>query len=137
MTRWRTGLRVVSGALLGAVVAVLVLLTHRDEVELFGLRVPAGLVLAVVASVLTSLALRSLAGSAAVAGYGVGWCLVVLVAINGRSEGDYLVAGDWLGWTFLALCTLGVVVVTVRGTLPDKPRRRVREDPDDLLTRRP
>ena len=61
----------------------------------------------------------------------------MLAAINGRSEGDYLVAGDWLGWTFLALCTLGVVIVTVRGTLPDKPRRGAREDPDDLLTRRP
>ena len=66
-----------------------------------------------------------------------GWCLVVLAAINGRSEGDYLVAGDWLGWTFLALCTLG-------GRHRDRTRHAARqappgarEDPDDLLTRRP
>ncbi len=137
MTGWRTSLRVACGALLGAVVAVLVLLTHRDEIDVLGVRVPAGLVLAVVASAMPSLALRILAGSAAVAGYGAGWALVVLLAITGRPEGDYLVAGDWLGWTFLGLASLAVVVVTVRGTLPDTSRRRAAADPDDLLARRP
>jgi len=137
VTGWRTGLRVVSGLLLGAAVAVLVLITHRGEVEVLGVRLPAGLVLAVVSSVLPSLVLRGLAGAAGVAGYGAGWCLVVLYASGGRPEGDYLVAGDWLGWTFLALATLGVVIATVRGTLPDRRPRPGAADPDGLLARRP
>ena len=137
MTGWRTGLRVACGLLLGAAVAVLVLLTHRDAVEVLGVRVPAGLVLAVVASVLPSLALRILVGGAGVGGYGGGWALVVLLAIGGRPEGDYVVAGDWLGWTFLVLASFAVVVVTVRGTLPDRGRSRAATNPDDLLSRRP
>lgn len=137
MTTWPPGVRAVAGLLLGAVVAVLVLLTHRDAIDVAGARVPFGLVLAVLGSALPSMALRHLGGEWAVGAYGAGWILVVLLMVGGRPEGDYLIASDWIGWTFLVLSSLVVVVVTVRGMLADRRPRPVGGDPDDLAVRRP
>jgi len=91
---------------------VLALLTHR----LGGNTLPWGLVLAAAASVSISWALTVLdAGPMAVVAYGLGWGAVVVVALGGRPEGDYLVAADLLGWGLLIGVTSAVFVVTVLG----------------------
>ncbi len=124
-------------ALLGAAVATLALVAHRDALRVGGMLLPWGLVLAVVASVLPSLALVALAsGRLAVAGYGAGWCLVVLVLVGGRQEGDYVVAGDARGWGFLVVASLAVVAVTLRGLAAGPGRGPAADDPDDLRPRR-
>ena len=125
-------------ALLGAAVATLAMVAHRDAVRLGDLLVPWGLVLAVLASVLPSLALVTLGtGRAAVGAYGAGWCLVMLVLVGGRSEGDYVVAADARGWGFLVVASLAVVAFTLRGlTTAGAHRPSAADDPDDLLRRR-
>ena len=114
------------------------LAAHRDAGYVGSVLVPWGLVLAVLASALPSTALVTLgAGRAAVGGYGGGWCLVVLVLVGGRPEGDYVVAGDFRGWGFLVVATLAVVAVTLRGLTAVGPGRGpAAADPDDLLRRR-
>ena len=124
-------------ALLGAAVATLALLAHRDAARIGDVLLPWGLVLAVVASVLPSLALVALAaGRAAVGGYGAGWCLVVLGLVSGRQEGDYVVAGDARGWGFLVVASVAVVAVTLRGLAARAGHSPAAADPDDLRPRR-
>lgn len=139
VTGWSAAVAAVLAGLLGAVVAVLALAVHRDATRLFDLLVPWGLVLAVLGSVLPSLAITGLGtGRTPVGAYGGGWCLVVLVLLGGREEGDYLVAADGRGWGFLVIASLGVVVVTLRGLLADgAPGRAGARDPDDLSRPRP
>lgn len=96
-----------SSTVLGAGVAGLALLVHRAAV-------PWGLLLAVAASGAGGLALVA-AGRAGVLGYAAGWCVVVLLVLAGRPEGDYLVGGDLLGWGFLLLACGGVFAATVLG----------------------
>ncbi len=96
-------------AALGAGVAGSALLVHRAGV-------PWGLLLAVAASALGGLALAAVgAGRAGVLGYAVGWCGVVLLVLAGSPEGDYLVGGDLLGWSFLLLACGSVFAATVLG----------------------
>lgn len=112
-------MRVVAGAgvttsavLLGAGVGVLALLVHRLEAA----GVPWGLALAVLASAGGSVGLRGVgAGRAGSAGYGIGWCAVVLAALAGRPEGDFVLAGDALGWCFLGVGGGSVVISTGLG----------------------
>jgi hypothetical protein len=124
-------------ALLGAAVSTLAMVAHRDAVRLGDVLVPWGLVLAVLGSVLPSLALVTLGASrAAIGAYGAGWCLVMLVLVGGRSEGDYVVAADVRGWAFLVVASLAVVAFTVRGLTAGRRRPSAADDPDDLLRRR-
>ena len=125
-------------AVLGAGVAVLALVVHRDAERVHDLLLPWGLALATLGSVLPSLALTAAgAGRWAVGAYGAGWCLVVMGLLGGRTEGDYLVAADARGWGFLVVASVAVVAVTVRGALgPATPRCAARADPDDLRRRR-
>jgi hypothetical protein len=131
-------LAAVGAALLGVAVATLAMLTHRNAARVADVLVPWGLALAVLASVLPSLALASLrAGRVVVGAYGAGWCLVMLVLVDGRGEGDYLVAADVRGWGFLVVASLAVVAVTLHGLATvDHTRGAARAEPDDLRRRR-
>ena len=138
LTGWPAVLVAVPAGLLGAAVAVMALLTHRDAVRVADVLVPWGLALATLGSVLPSLALRSLGvGKLAIGAYGAGWCLVVLVLLEGRGEGDYLIAGDVRGWGFLVVASLAVVAVTLAGLGGRAPGRDDTADPDALRSRRP
>ena len=117
LTGWPAVLVAVPAGLLGAAVAVMALLTHRDAVRVADVLVPWGLALATLGSVLPSLALRSL-GAGGAGGrrlrrrYGAWSCSC---CSSGRGEGDYLVAGDARGWGFLVVASLAVVAVTLGG----------------------
>jgi hypothetical protein len=84
------------GALmLGAVVALAALMVHRSAF-------PWGLLLAVATSVAVPwrlLCSRLLRTGAA---YAVGWLVVLGVALVGRPEGDFVLAGDLEGYTLIA-----------------------------------
>jgi hypothetical protein len=111
----------VAAVLIGAVVGVLALGVHRDG----GSGRPWGLLLAVAGSAAASVVLSAVSESrGAVLGYGLGWGAVVLVALAGRPEGDYLVAADALGWGFVIAGCGAVVIVTAVGLL------RPRAEPD-------
>jgi hypothetical protein len=105
---------VVAAVLIGAIVAVLALGVHRDG----GSGRPWGLLLAVAGSAAASVLLSVVSDSRGVVlGYGLGWGAVVLVALTGRPEGDYLVAADALGWGFVLAGCGAVVIVTAVGLL--------------------
>lgn len=97
--------------LLGAYVALIGAVVHRDRVELWGVRWPWGLVLALVATAAVALAAGRV-GRVGATWFALGWALVVM----GQSlspRGSYLVAADWLGWAFtlLGLGSLGAIIV--------------------------
>jgi hypothetical protein len=97
--------------LLGAYVAVLGAAVHRHRLELLGVQWPWGLALAIVVTVIAALAagrVRPLGES----WFALGWVLVVLAQSVAPGE-SYLVAADWLGWTFtlLGMGSLGLVAV--------------------------
>jgi hypothetical protein len=97
--------------LLGAYVAVLGMVVHRQRAELLGVEWPWGLALAIGVAVVAAVA----AGHVRRMGeswFMLGWVLVVL-AQAAAPGGSYLVAADWLGWTFtlLGMGCLGLVVV--------------------------
>jgi len=80
-----------------------------------GVPVPVGLAVAVAASA-SIVALGRLYGRV----YGVvaaaGWGVGALLVLQNRPEGDYLVAGDWLGWGFLVGAPFAVIAVALWGT---------------------
>ncbi|MBA2640444.1 MAG: hypothetical protein H0U77_10800 [Nocardioidaceae bacterium] len=103
-------------ALLGAGVGVLATAVHRSATDAAGISWHWGIVLSVVASVAVSVGVATAgAGRAPVVAYGCGWSAAVLVLLGGRAEGDYLVAGDGLGWSFLVVSSLAVVAATLGG----------------------
>jgi hypothetical protein len=81
---------------------------------------PAGLVLAVVASVAVAVVLRGTAVPRAAASYCLGWLAVFGIAVAGRREGDYVVAGDLAGYTLMV--TAFVLVALGVSALPDRRR---------------
>lgn len=100
-------------ALLGAVVGVAAVWTHARWW---------GLALGVAASLATELALDRGARRLLFAG---GWLAASAFFLLSRPEGDYVVASDTIGYTFLAA---GLLVLTVAvATVP--PRRRVTRTP--------
>jgi hypothetical protein len=79
-----------------------------------GIALPWGLVLSVAASVGVVLLARAIArpqGFAAAAGWIVGAGLV----LGGRPEGDYLMAQDWLGLSFLLIAPVLVIAGAASG----------------------
>ena len=98
---------------LGAMVCLAGLVVHRQALRPAGMVLPWGLVLglatayAVIRAVnATPVAVRGSVGC------GAGWLLWVLVAHRTRPEGDFLVAGDWLGTAFV-LGGMAVVALAV------------------------
>lgn len=89
-------------ALAGAVLCLASLLAYRHLWRVGELPLPWGLVLAVVATYLGVRAAALLDGTPAGATCcAVGWAAVLFYLFNGRSEGDYLLAADWLGYTMI------------------------------------
>jgi uncharacterized protein DUF6113 len=100
-----------AGLLLGGVVALAALMVHRSAF-------PWGLLLALVTSV--ALPWRLLCSRLPRTGttYAVGWLVVFGVALLGRPEGDFVLAGDLEGYALiagsLAVLTLGVAALPGR-----------------------
>lgn len=94
---------------------------------------PWGLVLALVAALFATTAAGILAGRVGAVVLAGGYAAVLVLTLSSRAEGDYLVAGDTLGYAFLlgALVALGIgVVATPRGARHTSPARR--SDPRTL-----
>lgn len=92
--------------LLGSYVSLAGALVHRHRIELLGVTWPWGLVLALVATGAVAIAagrFRPVGGS----WYALGWTLMLIVQSLALG-GSYLVAEDWLGWSYTGL-GLGVV----------------------------
>ncbi len=87
--------------LVGAVTGVASLAVHDKSWPWF--------LLAVAAPLVTAVALRP--GWARV-GFGLGWTAIVIVALLGRPEGDFVVAATGRGYSLLGL-TLGLVVLVL------------------------
>jgi hypothetical protein len=87
---------------------------HRLSV----LGLPLGLVLAVGATLVTAWHLRGGAAPRRVCSYCLGWVAVLGLALRGRPEGDFAIAGDLAGYTLmvagLLLVALGVASLTAR-----------------------
>jgi hypothetical protein len=91
-------------ALLGACVDVLALAIHREVWRPGSLTLPWGLVLGLATSLACGAAAAMLVGRRlGGVSYALGWVAVLFVALQGRPEGDFVVAADPLGWAFLAI----------------------------------
>ena len=97
--------------LLGAYVALIGAVVHRQRTVLLGVDWPWGLVLALVATAAVALAAGRV-GRVGETWFALGWAGLIL----GQSlspSGSYLVAGDWLGWayTLIGMGSLGWIIV--------------------------
>lgn len=92
--------------LTGAYVGVLGSFVHRLGWRSGGVEWPWGLVLSVGVTAAVALAANRVHRVGA-AWFALGWGLVLMAPVLAVS-GSYLVAGDWLGWTF-ALAGTGVI----------------------------
>ena len=106
--RWRRLAATAAGALaagvLGVALFVAAVAVHRCAWRLGQVTVPWGLALGVGASLACALAVVWLAPARLVAvGVPGGWLAGMSVVLAGRPEGDFAIAGDWLGWGFLLL----------------------------------
>ena len=108
--------------LAGAVVCFAALVAHRHLWSPAGIELPWGLALSLAA---TYLVIR--AGALLDGGPGgaicaaLGWVVVFLYLFNGRPEGDYVFASDWLGYGMLlgGLVAAGAgVIVSISGPRP-------------------
>jgi hypothetical protein len=75
----------------------------------------------VVVSVAVPVVLRGSPVSRAAASYCLGWLVVFGIAVAGRREGDYVVAGDLDGYTLMV--TAFVLVALGVSALPDRRGR--------------
>lgn len=101
-------------ALVGAATAVAAIAVHRSG--------PAWLALAVTASLGAAWGLRSTGTPRLGAAYCLGWLVVLGLALAGRPEGDYVLAGDVAGYTLMAtgfaLVVLGITSLGRGGVGP-------------------
>ena len=99
---------------LGAFAAVLALLAHRVMSPLGGVELPWGLGLSLLCVFALVCAAGALGGAVAAACVAGGWVLCLLLALNGRPEGDYLLAADGVGkgllWGGLATVAVAFLV---------------------------
>lgn len=100
--------------LVGAATAVAAIAVHRSG--------PGWLALAVAASLGTAWALRSTGTPRLGSAYCLGWVAVLGVALAGRPEGDYVLAGDTAGYVMMAtgfaLVVLGITSLGSGATHP-------------------
>lgn len=95
---------------LGAYLCVIGAVVHRHTVHAIGVQWPWGLALAILATYVVVLGAARFAPLGG-AWLGLGWG-VALMAQQLSPSGSYLVASDWLGWSFTAGC-LGAIVLGV------------------------
>jgi hypothetical protein len=103
-----------AGALVGVLCGLAALAVHRSGL--------AWLALAVVVSVAVPVLLRGTNVPRAAASYCLGWLVVFGIAVAGRREGDYVLAGDLAGYTLMG--TAFVLVAVGVSALPDRRPRR-------------
>lgn len=104
-------------AVMGAAVGVAATAVHRLELLALGVALPLGLALAVLTTFAVAVVLRRIAVPSRLAtSYAVGWLVVFAVVLQGRPEGDYLVASDAVGYA-LMLTAAGVLAL---GLLPGR-----------------
>lgn len=96
--------------LLGVAVGVATLAVHRSV---------SGLVIGMASTLVAMWAMRCWLPRAVVT-FAAGWLTVLLVAVSGRGEGDYVVSSDVLGWLVIGF---GFVVL-VTGVLWGRAPRR-------------
>lgn len=103
----------VLAGVLGAVAAGLGLFAHRAMFPLGSVELPWGFVLALLCAFTLVCAAGALAGASAAACAAGGWVLCTLLALDGRPEGDYLLAADGAGQGFVwgGLATVAVAFV--------------------------
>ncbi|HLL07148.1 MAG TPA: DUF6113 family protein [Nocardioidaceae bacterium] len=106
------GLGLLAAVVVGSVLALVAVALHRMVWRSEAISLPWGLALGVAASVLCGLAAGLLLGRrAGTLALAAGWVLTVYWLLRGRPEGDYLVAGDALGWGFLATGVAAMAVL--------------------------
>ena len=121
------GLGLLAAMVAGSVLALLAVVLHRMVWRSTALTLPWGLALGVVASVLCGLAAGRLLGRrAGTLALASGWVLTLYWLLRGRPEGDYLVAGDALGWGFLGLGVAAMAVVVGASLTVRRPRGQPR-----------
>jgi hypothetical protein len=98
---------------LGAYVGVMGAFVHRHTWRLGGVDWPWGLLLVVAATYAVVVAAARIAPVGG-AWFGMGWAIVLMVQ-QLSPGGSYLIASDWLGWSF-TLGGLGAIVVGVLRT---------------------
>lgn len=110
-----TALFAVASAFVGATTAVAAIAVHRSG--------PLWLALAVAASLGVAWAVRSTGTPRLAAAYCLGWVGVLGLALGGRREGDYVLAGDTAGYVMMAtgfaLVVLGITSLGGGGVHPD------------------
>jgi hypothetical protein len=97
---------------LGAYVSIMGAFVHRHTWRFHGLDWPWGLLVAIVATYVLALAADRVA-SVGGAWFGLGWG-IALPAQQFSPGGSYLIASDWLGWSFTLGCLGAIVVGVVR-----------------------
>jgi hypothetical protein len=97
---------------LGAYVGFLGAVVHRHVWRAGGVDWPWGLLLAVVVTYLVALAVDRLMPVGA-AWFGLGWAIVLMLQ-QLSPGGSYLIAADWLGWSFTIGCLGAIVLGLVR-----------------------
>lgn len=95
---------------LGAYVGIVGAFVHRHVWRSGGVDWPWGLVLVIAATYAVALAADRFA-PLGTAWFGLGWA-IVLMAQQLSPGGSYLVASDWLGWSF-TVGGLGAIVIEV------------------------
>jgi hypothetical protein len=103
----------VPAAVVGALAGVAALVVHRHAVYAGPWPLPWGAALGVAAPFAVAVGLRREAP--ALVGFVGGWLLALLVALSEGPGGDFLLLADPLGWGFLAVSLLMVVVAVVVG----------------------
>jgi hypothetical protein len=96
--------------ILGVYVGVTGAFVHRHTWRFQGIEWPWGLVLAIAATYAVVLAADRIMPVGG-AWFGLGWA-IVLLAQQFSPGGSYLIASDWLGWSF-TIGSLGAIVVGV------------------------
>ncbi len=104
----------VSAPLAGVLLALGGLTVHRDTWRLGAFALPWGLVLALGTTLAVVVAASTVLGPAGAPLVAAGWVVCILVVLQGRPEGDYLLAADGLGQAFL---WGGLVAVAVGGVV--------------------
>ncbi len=99
----------------GFVVACLASLVSRIVWDVGPIAVPWGLVLSVAASVSLVVLARTIGRMPGFAAAG-GWLVGLFYVFSPRAEGDYVIAGDALGYGFLLLSVLAVMIAAAWGS---------------------
>lgn len=99
----------------GFVVSCLASVVARVVWQVGPVEVPWGLVLAVGGSVSLVVLARAVSRSAGMAAAG-GWLVGLFYVFSPRSEGDYIIANDGLGYSYLLLAAVSVMSAAAWGT---------------------